>query len=207
MYRLRISGGKRANEITNLSAKPAEFQMLYHTNIGRPFLDPGARFLAPVRELCPRDARAAEGIDDYDSYKAPDVNFGEQAYYLRLLGNTQRQSIAMLRNAAGDLGLSVRFSLAELPYFTLWKNTAAEADGYVTGLEAGTNFPNLRGFERSKGRVTTLAPGASQRLSLELAIHPDKDAVQAVADEIKQLQESTTLTMRRRPRSEYSPAV
>jgi galactose mutarotase-like enzyme len=195
------------DEVTNLSAKPAEFQMLYHTNIGRPFLDPGARFMAPERELCPRDARAAAGIDDYDTYQAPDVNYGEQAFFFRLLGNAQRKSVAMLRNAAGDLGLSLRFSLVELPCFTLWKNTAAEADGYVTGLEAGTNFPNLRSFERSKGRVTTLAPGASQSLSLDMAIHPDKAAVQAVADEIQQLQEVTTLTMSRRPRSEYSPTV
>ena len=41
--------------------------------------------------------------------------------------------------------------LEELPCFTLWKNTAAEADGYVTGLEPGTNFPNLRSFERFVG--------------------------------------------------------
>lgn len=195
------------DEITNLSAKPAEFQMLYHTNIGRPFLDPGARFLAPIREMCPRDARAAEGVDEYDTYKAPDVNFGEQAYYFRLLGDAQRQSLAMLQNAAGNLGLSVRFSLAELPCFTLWKNTAADADGYVTGLEAGTNFPNLRGFERSHGRVTTLAPGASQSLSLEMAIHANKTDVQVVADEIQQLQEGTTLTFNRRPLPEYSPAT
>jgi len=73
-------------------------------------------------------------------------------------------------------------------------------------LEPGTNFPNLRGFERAHGRVTTLAPGATRRLSFEMAIHPDKTAVQAVADEVQQLQNSMTLAVHRHPLPEFSPA-
>jgi hypothetical protein len=45
-----------------------------------------------------------------------------------------------------------------LPCYTLWKNTTAEPDGYVTGLEPGTNFPNPRSFETQRGRVVKLAP-------------------------------------------------
>lgn len=194
------------DEVTNLSAKPTEFELLYHTNIGRPFLDPGAKLLAAVREVCPRDARAAEGIDSYDRYAAPDPSYAEQAYFFRLAADAQHRGLVVLRNAAGTLAVSLRIPLAELPCFTLWKNTAAEADGYVTGLEPGTNFPNVRSFERSRGRVLTLAPGATRRLSFELTIHPDQQSVQAVADEVQRLQSSTAVSLSREPLREYSPA-
>ena len=193
------------DEVTNLSAKPAEFQLLYHTNIGRPFLEANARFLAPIREMSPRDARAAEEIESFDVYAAADVGYAEQAYFLRLIGNAKRQTVTMLRNAAGDRGVSLRFSLTNFPCFTMWKNTAAEADGYVTGFEPGTNFPNLRSFERAQGRVTTLAPGTSRRMSLEMAIHTDMDAVSAIAEEISQMQNTQTLTLNRQPQPSYSP--
>ena len=193
------------DEVTNLSAKPAEFQLLYHTNIGRPFLDTDGRFLAPVLEMSPRDARAAEGIDSFDKYEGPDVGYAEQAYLFRLIGNAKRQTVTLLRNAAGDRGLSLRFSLIDFPCFTLWKNTGAEADGYVTGLEPGTNFPNVRSFERAQGRVTTLAPGASRRLSLEMAIHADAASVSTIANEISQLQETSTVKFNRQPQATFSP--
>lgn len=195
------------DEITNLSANPADFELLYHTNIGPPFLDAGAKFVAPVLEVSPRDARAAEGSLSYDIYEAPQVNFAEQAYLFRLIGDKESQSVVMLHNAAGDLGLSLRFSLAEVPCFTLWKNTGAEQDGYVTGLEPGTNFPNLRSFERRHGRLITLAPGASRTVRLELGIHSGQPAVAAVVQEVAKLQKSTTMSFSSQPRPELSPVA
>jgi hypothetical protein len=55
-----------------------------------------------------------------------------------------------------------------LPCFTLWKNQGGLADGYVTGLEPGTNYPNPRSFEETQGRVVPLAPQAS--VTFDLAI-------------------------------------
>lgn len=194
------------DEVTNLSAKPTDFELLYHTNIGPPFLEAGSRFLAPVREISPRDAGAAKGVLEYDQYSAPTAAYAEQAFYFRVVGDEKQRGLVALRNAAGDAAISLRFSLPELPCFTLWKNTAAEADGYVTGLEPGTNFPNLRSFERTHGRLLTLAPGASRRMSLELAIHTGAAQVQELADEIKVLQRITTVALSREPQREYSPA-
>ena len=65
----------------------------------------------------------------------------------------------LLHNAAADRGLCLEFSLEQLPCFTLWKNTQAEADGYVAGIEPSTDYPNPREFEREQGRVLTLVPG------------------------------------------------
>src|SRR4029077_19907846 len=50
------------DEFVNLKDQPAELQILYHWNFGPPFLEDGARFIAPIRTVTPRDARAQEGI-------------------------------------------------------------------------------------------------------------------------------------------------
>ncbi len=80
------------------------------------------------------------------------------------------------------------WSLKELPYLTIWKNTAAIDDGYVTGLEPGTNYPNNRSVERKFGRVPKLKPGSSHRMSIEFAIHLGHDAVTHVAESIGKIQ-------------------
>lgn len=195
------------DEVTNLSAKPADFEMLYHTNIGQPFLEKDAKFVAPIQEFCPRDARATEGLNTFDRYAAPDAAYSEQAYLFHLAGDSERNSIALLHNAAGDLGLSLEFHLTQLPCFTLWKNTAAMADGYVTGLEPGTNFPNPRHFERSNGRVISLAPNGSHCMTLQLAIHPDRNSVNSVIQSIRAIQKATTATCHAKPLPSFSVAA
>ena len=67
----------------------------------------------------------------------------------------------MLRDGKGEAGVALRFDRAQLPAFTLWKNTGGLKSGYVTGLEPGTNYPNPKPFEKERGRVVTLEPGGS----------------------------------------------
>ena len=145
--------------VENRAAQPAEVQLLYHCNLGPPFLEAGARVLAPVRELAPLTARAAEGIDTYETYGPPTTGFAEQVYAYDLLADARGHTLALLVNARADRAVALRFGRQELPCFTVWKNTGAAEEGYVTGLEPATNYPNFKAFERRQGRVRTLAPG------------------------------------------------
>ena len=43
--------------VENRGAEPAEMQLLYHCNLGMPFLAAGSRVLAPIRELSPISLR------------------------------------------------------------------------------------------------------------------------------------------------------
>src|SRR5208282_3480241 len=124
-----------------------------------PFLEAGSRLLAPVREMSPLTARAAEQIETFETYAAPTAGFAEQVYCYDLQADLAGRSLALLSNAAGDRGVAMRFNRKELPCFTVWKNTAALEDGYVTGLEPGTNYPNFKSFERQQGRVVLLPAG------------------------------------------------
>jgi len=105
----------------------------------------------------------------------------------------------MLQNKAGDRAVSMVFSLSELPFVTLWKNTNAEGEGYVTGLEPGTGFPNNRRIERKFGRVPKLAPGAVFRAKIDFTIHVSKDEVGEVAERIVRLQAGVEPVLYDRP--------
>jgi len=65
-------------------------------------------------------------------------------------------------------GALLSWRAASLPCFTLWKNQGGLADGYVTGLEPGTNYPNPRSVEERHGRIVPLAANQSVRFDLSL---------------------------------------
>lgn len=198
--RIRIS-----DEITNLRGVPSELELLYHINMGRPFLEPGAKLVAPIREVAPRDAHAAEGIDSFDSYAAPLANYSEQCYYFDLAADSKGWTQALLKSAHGDKGVSICFDKGQLPCFTQWKNTQSEEDGYVTGLEPGTNFPNPKEFERKHGRVISLSPGARHSANLEIIVHSTPQMVQNAEREIAALQRGHKPQVFRQTQAKWSP--
>lgn len=177
------------DEIFNLKDQPAPLELLYHWNFGPPFLADGTRFVAPVRSLMPRTAEAAAALDLYHVYGPPQPGFSEQVYYFELHGDEpDGRTVVLLCNRPSKRGIALRFATAELPMFTLWKNTGGAADGYVTGLEPGLNLPNPRPFEQARGRVPTIEPGKSHVATTILEVLDSDLAVAAVEDEIAALQ-------------------
>ena len=191
--------------VTNLGNNPQEHEMLYHINYGAPLLEKGSRMVAPFKQVAPRDPRSVEGIDTFDEYGAPQIGFVEQAYKYELAGKRgSRETMTMLRNATGDKASLLRFTLKDFPCFTLWKNTAGKADGYVTGLEPATSYPNSRRFEREKGRVITLAGGESRTTTLSIEALDTKKAIKAAEAEIKTLQKKAKAKIHPQPLSSFS---
>lgn len=190
----------------NLKNTPATYQVLYHWNFGPPLLGPGARLVAPVEEVCPRDARAAEGIGHLDVYLGPEPGFAEQVYFFKLFGaEGDGATLAVLRDPKGEKGVAVRFKNTELPCFTLWKATGGLDEGYVTGLEPATNFPNPRSFEEPRGRVETLAPGASRVATTILEVLPDAAAVAAAEAEVAAIRGSRAPRIHKGPVEPFAP--
>ena len=154
--------------VKNLSASPAEAQVLYHANFGDPLLDAGAKVVAPINELVPRNDHAASGIETWDSYQAAQPGFEEQVYFLTCLGDDDDNTEILLKNAHSTQGVSLGYKTSELPCFSVWKNTTALEDGFVTGIEPGTNYPNPRTYEGEHGRVLKLDPNGSASLGLTM---------------------------------------
>ena len=195
-----------ADTVTNRRSQPAELELLYHCNFGRPLLSERSQFVAPVKMVAPREPAAIEHIDHFGSYPPPTPGFIENAYWFELHADPSTdRTLAMLVNEPEHKACALRFAKQSLPWFTLWKNPGAESDAYVTGLEPATNLPNLKTFEREKGRVIELAPGASHEVELVVEVADTAEAVQALSGEIDRLQQQGPPTVHRAVHPDYSP--
>jgi galactose mutarotase-like enzyme len=176
------------DEIQNLSAEPGELELLYHVNFGVPLLTPGAKVVLPVKKVAPRDAVAVANMPDWNLYGPETPGMPEACLFFDTLADSAGRTQALLRSAAGDRGVSVKFNNRQLPCFTIWKNRQAAADGYVTGLEPALNFPNRKSFEKQQGRVAVLAPGETRRFEVAIEAHPDAASVAAAEKAVAAIQ-------------------
>ena len=163
--------------VENRSDRPATTQMLYHVNFGPPLLGAGAEVVVDAAEIAPRDAAAVDDVPSWNRYVAPQAGRGEQVHFMSLRPDADGRAAAMLVAADGSKAAKLSWRAAELPCFTLWKNQAGLADGYVTGLEPGTNYPNPRSYEEAQGRVVPLAPHASVTFDLAIDLLHGDDIV------------------------------
>src|SRR5580693_5680101 len=156
------------------------------------FLGAGAQFVAPVKNVAPRDSRAAEeemaGWCDYTGPHAP--GYTEQVYLIELYADDAGMTEAMLRSADGTKGALVSFNVRQLPFMTLWKNEAPSKAGYVTGLEPGTSFPYPKPIERAAGRVPKLGDGESYHAKVTFRALVSGDEVGSAVASIGELQKA-----------------
>jgi Domain of unknown function (DUF4432) len=197
------------DEFINLKEQPVEMQILYHWNFGPPFLEEGARFVAPVKTVTPRDRRAEEGIGTHNHYSGPEPGFAEQVFFYELHPNAEgdTRTLVLLENRAKDKAVVLRFDLAQLPAFTLWKNTGGLRDGYVTGLEPGSNYPNPRPFEHARKRVLALPAGGRHVAETRLEVLEGAAEVAAVEAQIAGPQGRGTPTVNSHPVEPFAPTT
>lgn len=209
--RIRFQAGSAnvelLDDVTNDLAKPTTMQLLYHINIGAPLLSAGARLEAPIASLAPKDALSAGEIEQWNEYDGPQDGYAERVYFARLHADHANSTTAMLRSPDGERGFGVTFNVNGLPRFVLWKNTAAESDGYVTGLEPATNFPNVRSFEEKQDRVVEIAAG--ETIAFRVTLHPltSADAVDELMERINQLRGDEPPEIHSQPRPGWSPGA
>jgi hypothetical protein len=176
------------DEFSNVWQQPYDFQLLYHINLGVPLLNPGSKVFIPVRKVAPRVASEGGNLAEWNLYGPGMANFPNVVLVTDVMADAEGRSLAVLQNAAADRGFAVRFNTRQLPCFSLWKNLQPAADGYVTGLEPGTNPPAPGTVENTRDRVTVLAPGQSYTCAMELESLPDAGSVARAVQDVAKIQ-------------------
>jgi len=177
------------DEVENLCGMPVEMELLYHCNYGPPLLEEGSRLLAPVQRMSARDERTLEGAATWDVYGPPQTGIKEECFFFVPHSDDDGLTSVALVNAEGTLGASITYSIEQLPFLCLWKNTASKADGYVTGIEPCTDFPNPRMFERERGRVVKIDAGATYEAQLRFELWRGSDQVNQIRDRVQGIAE------------------
>jgi len=162
--------------LENRSALPCDIAILYHCNLGYPFLDEGVRVYTSGKEVKPRNEDAAKGMDAYNVMSAPVAGVPEQVFlYPNNKPAADGLGTAFAVNEALSLGFYVRHSVDTLPNLAEWKSMAA--GDYVLGLEPTNNLLRGRVEERAANGLTTLAPFESVHFHVELGVADGKDAI------------------------------
>jgi Domain of unknown function (DUF4432) len=185
--------------LINKGDYPQEYQALYHANFGPPLLDKGARFSAPVQQVSPFNEKAVADLDDWQTYRGPTRDYDETVYNVVPYGDEQGNTLAVLNNAAGDVGVSIAFNIQQLPAFSLWKNTDTPIQGYVTGLEPGTSFAYNRSYQRALNRVPKIGPKEQRHFDITFTLLPDKTAVDQALERVQTILNDRPTEVRNTP--------
>lgn len=185
--------------LTNQADYPHDYQIIYHSNFGAPILEKDARFIAPLKSVSPFNDYAKQGLDNWNVYGAPTKDFDEMVFNLVPKADSNGKTVAALIGSKGDKGVSIEFDTRQLPLLTMWKNTDTLKQGYVTGIEPGTNYAYPVTIEKQQGRVKQLQPGQSTEFVLTYSLLKDAHAVQKVEQRVKQIQGDEKTTIEQTP--------
>ncbi|MEJ5062348.1 aldose 1-epimerase family protein [Erwinia sp. MYb375] len=185
--------------LTNQADYPHDYQIIYHSNFGTPILEKDARFIAPLKSVSPFNDYAKKGLDGWNVYGAPTKDFDEMVFNLTPKADSNGKTVAAVINSKGDKGASIEFDTHQLPLLTMWKNTDTLKQGYVTGIEPGTNYAYPVTIEKEQGRVKQLQPGQSTAFTLTYTLLKDASAVQKVEQRVKQIQGDETVAISETP--------
>ena len=162
-------------------------------------LDPGAGFSAPVQQVSPFNERAVGEVADWQKYREPTRDYDETVFNVVPYGDENGETLAVLHNAAGDLGVSLGFNIQQLPVFSLWKNTDTMGQGYVTGLEPGTSWAYNRSYQRALNRVPTIGPKEQRHFDITYTFLADKSAVDSALQQVQKIQHDRPTEVRKSP--------
>lgn len=194
-----------ADEVENIGGRDATLQMLYHFNLGQPLLRPGAKISVPLGNIAPLAKPAAGyGVNTWNIMPPPKTGSPEQVFVMQPAANATGDTRVLVTELTDNEALSLQFNTRALPCFSLWRNTPAEADGYVIGIEPGTNFPNPRSFEKQNGRTVSLKPGEKWQAALTATWHNDPQSIAREAQWIADIQKNAKPDISEQPRAGWS---
>ena len=123
--------------LTNEGYTDAEYMILYHFNVGYPFLDENAAMTANIAST--ETITTGHGAKDYDKFRAPKDKCGREVYLHTIKGG---EAVIGIENPALKMKMTFKYENAALPYFTQWKNM--QSGNYVLGIEPASTPLNKR---------------------------------------------------------------
>lgn len=156
------------DEIENQSYREEPLMLLYHINMGYPFLDKHTRLLIPTSKVTPRDKDAAGHEAEYDRMDAPTDNQPEYVFIHELNYDENGDTMVCVINRPLGIGLKLEFNKKNLAYFMEWKSTGS--GDYVLGLEPANSSVYGKPYHVEKGDLHKLAPFEKEMNQLKFTI-------------------------------------
>lgn len=173
------------DEITNESFRTETMMLLYHFNIGYPFLSEACRLILPSIKVTPRDKVSANHMNDWQMMDPPRENEPEYVYGHELATDQQSNSFAAVWNQQLGIGLKISFNTINLPWFFEWKSVAS--GDYALGLEPSNSSVLGRLEHQKRGNLHRIAPFATERFEIKISLFDQQSELENLENEAKEL--------------------
>lgn len=156
------------DEIENQSFRDEPLMLLYHINMGYPFLDENTKLLIPTSKVTARDQDSEGHESEYDRMEAPKDNEAEYVFIHSLNYDKNGDTAVCVLNEPLGIGLKLEFNGKNLPYFMEWKSIGS--GDYVVGLEPANSSVYGRPYHVKNGDLHRLAPFGKEKNTLRFTV-------------------------------------
>lgn len=173
------------DEVENQAFRAEPLMLLYHCNMGYPFLDENCKLYVPTKKVTGRESLSIKHEDKWDIMESPLDNEDEYVFIHDIQSDEHLDTTVLVANHKLDIGLMIEYNQKNLPYFMEWKSLAS--GDYVLGLEPSNSsvYGKLHHIENDS--VHYLKPLKKERNILKFSVIEGKDNIQQVIDKINKL--------------------
>jgi hypothetical protein len=174
------------NTVENLGFRKERLMLLFHFNLGYPFLDEDTVLVTPTSQLIPRDPEAVKGQADFNRCQQPTPDYQEQVFYHNLKSDAQGKTRVALINKKLDLGVVIYFNKNQLFNFTQWKQMGQGE--YVLGMEPCNCYVGGRLDPRNTEKTEYLEPGEIKNFDLTIEFLNGMDKIDTLVRSINSME-------------------
>ncbi len=163
------------DEIENEAYREEPLMLLYHINLGYPFLTPDVKLYIPTLEVTARDENGRGKEKDYDHMDLPKDNEPEYVFIHKMKETEDKKTWLLAVNTKLDLGIKIAYDRTNMPYFMEWKSIAS--GDYVIGLEPSNSSVYGRKYHEEHKNLHRIGSFEKERYELEFTILDGKEEI------------------------------
>ncbi len=164
------------DEIENQAFRPEPLMLLYHCNMGYPFLDETCELVLPTRKVTGREEFSREHEEGWNRMEAPKDHEPEYVFIHELGEAEDGRTGAMVINHGKQTALFLEFNRKNLPYFMEWKSLAS--GDYVLGLEPSNSSVYGKKYHVEQNSVHYLQPFEKEVNQLRFTVIEGREAIE-----------------------------
>lgn len=157
--------------IENMDFARVPLMLLYHINLGFPFLDANSKVLYQnLKSSRPRTESARKGLDSFASFIEPVDGIEEECFYHTFDTDDGIAQATLFNPILGGngMGVYVRYNTAQLPVFLQWKMMRSRE--YVCGFSPATTYAEGRGNAIAKNEAMYIEPLEKKVFQVEIGV-------------------------------------
>ncbi len=157
--------------IENMDFKSIPFFLLYHINLGFPFVDGTSKLIVPTaKSIQARTHSALSGMKRATSFCGPQDGMAEECFYYDFADNDVKVSLWNPNMEGHGKSVYLKYKKEQFPVFTEWKMMRSRE--YVCGFAPSTNRLEGRTSAMKNEDVFWLEPLEKMAFEIEIGIEP-----------------------------------